>query len=79
MHKEFLAEYVRKMMKKKIKISDKVQQQKAASELCLNSERIHTCLTAAVSAHTKTHILKIKFVIIFIIIIITLLEYQCNT
>ncbi|XP_051772486.1 tumor necrosis factor alpha-induced protein 2 [Ctenopharyngodon idella] len=47
MHKEFLAEYVRKMMKKKIKISDKVQQQKAASELCLNSERIHTCLTAA--------------------------------
>ncbi|ROK15756.1 Tumor necrosis factor alpha-induced protein 2 [Anabarilius grahami] len=47
MHKEFLAEYVRKMMKKKIKLSDKVQQQRAASELCLNSERIHTCLTAA--------------------------------
>ncbi|KAK7139860.1 hypothetical protein R3I94_012483 [Phoxinus phoxinus] len=47
MHKEFLAEYVRKMMKQKIKLSNKDQQQMAASELCLNSERIHTCLTAA--------------------------------
>ncbi|XP_067277490.1 tumor necrosis factor alpha-induced protein 2 [Pseudorasbora parva] len=47
MHKEVLAEYVRKMMKQKIKLSNKDQQQMAASELCFNSERIHTCLTAA--------------------------------
>lgn len=53
MHKEFLAEYVRKMMKHKITFSNKDQQQMAASELCLHSERIHTCLTAAVSTHTE--------------------------
>uniref|UniRef100_A0A8C2DGC6 Tumor necrosis factor, alpha-induced protein 2b n=1 Tax=Cyprinus carpio TaxID=7962 RepID=A0A8C2DGC6_CYPCA len=47
MHKEFLAEYVRKMMKQKIKLSDKTQQQMAASSLCINSERIHTYFTAA--------------------------------
>ncbi|XP_039528500.1 tumor necrosis factor alpha-induced protein 2 [Pimephales promelas] len=47
MHQEFLAEYVRKMMKQKITLSNKDQQQRAASELCLNSERIHACLTAA--------------------------------
>lgn len=47
MHKEFLAEYVRKMMKQKIKLSNKDEQQMAASELCSNSERIHACLTAA--------------------------------
>lgn len=53
MHKEFLAEYVRKMMKQKIKLSNKDEQQMAASELCSNSERIHACLTAAVSTHTE--------------------------
>lgn len=47
LHKEFLAEYVRKMMKQKIKLSNKVQQQVAASALCINSERIHTFLTSA--------------------------------
>ncbi|XP_018972732.2 tumor necrosis factor alpha-induced protein 2 isoform X2 [Cyprinus carpio] len=47
MHKEFLAEYVRKMMKQKIKLSKKAQQQMAASLLCINSERIHTYFTAA--------------------------------
>uniref|UniRef100_A0A672QUV4 Tumor necrosis factor alpha-induced protein 2-like n=1 Tax=Sinocyclocheilus grahami TaxID=75366 RepID=A0A672QUV4_SINGR len=47
MHKEFLAEYVRKMMKQKIKLSNKAQQQMAASSLCINSERIHTYFTAA--------------------------------
>uniref|UniRef100_A0A673L7A5 Tumor necrosis factor, alpha-induced protein 2b n=1 Tax=Sinocyclocheilus rhinocerous TaxID=307959 RepID=A0A673L7A5_9TELE len=47
MHKEFLAEYVRKMMKQKIKLSNKAQQQMAASSLCINSECIHTYFTAA--------------------------------
>uniref|UniRef100_A0A672N0I1 Tumor necrosis factor alpha-induced protein 2-like n=1 Tax=Sinocyclocheilus grahami TaxID=75366 RepID=A0A672N0I1_SINGR len=47
MHKKFLAEYVRKMMKQKIKLSNKTQQQMAASSLCINSERIHTYFTAA--------------------------------
>ncbi|XP_026134777.1 tumor necrosis factor alpha-induced protein 2-like [Carassius auratus] len=47
MHKAFLAEFVRKMMKQKIKLSDKTQQQMAASSLCINSERIHTYFTAA--------------------------------
>ncbi|XP_050981287.1 tumor necrosis factor alpha-induced protein 2 [Labeo rohita] len=47
MHKEFLAEYVRKMMKHKIKLSDKAQQHMAASSLCLNSERMHTYFTDA--------------------------------
>lgn len=51
MHKEFLAEYVRKMMKQKIKLSNKAQQQMAASSLCINSERIQTYFTAAVSTH----------------------------
>lgn len=46
-HKEFLAEYIRKMMKQKIKLSNKEQQQLAASALCFNSERIHTFLTSA--------------------------------
>ncbi|KAF4105542.1 tumor necrosis factor alpha-induced protein 2 [Onychostoma macrolepis] len=47
MHKEFLAEYVRKMMKQKIKLSNKAQQQMAASSLCMNSECIQTYFTAA--------------------------------
>uniref|UniRef100_A0A671MRN0 Tumor necrosis factor, alpha-induced protein 2b n=1 Tax=Sinocyclocheilus anshuiensis TaxID=1608454 RepID=A0A671MRN0_9TELE len=47
MHKEFLAEYVRKMMKQKIKLSNKAQQQMAASSLCINSECIHTYFIAA--------------------------------
>ncbi|KAL1263309.1 hypothetical protein QQF64_006048 [Cirrhinus molitorella] len=47
MHKEFLAEYVRKMMKRKIKLSNKEQQQMAASLLCINSERMHTYFTEA--------------------------------
>ncbi|XP_056326863.1 tumor necrosis factor alpha-induced protein 2 [Danio aesculapii] len=46
-HKEFLAEYIRKMMKQKIKLSNKVQQQAAASALCFNSECIHAFLTSA--------------------------------
>ncbi|XP_052428446.1 tumor necrosis factor alpha-induced protein 2 [Carassius gibelio] len=47
MHKEFLTEYVRKMMKQKVKLSKKAQQQMAASLLCINSEHIHTYFTAA--------------------------------
>lgn len=51
LHKEFLAEYIRKMMKNKIRFADKEKQEKAADAVCKNSDSIHTCLTAAVSAH----------------------------
>ncbi|KAA0717711.1 HBV XAg-transactivated protein 7 [Triplophysa tibetana] len=47
LHKEFLAEYVRKMMKNKIRFADKEKQEKAAEAVCKNSNKIHTCLTAA--------------------------------
>ncbi|KAI7806030.1 tumor necrosis factor alpha-induced protein 2 [Triplophysa rosa] len=47
LHKEFLAEYVRKMMKNKIRFADKEKQEKAAEAVCKNSDSIHTRLTAA--------------------------------
>lgn len=61
MHKEFLTEYVRKMMKQKIKLSNKAQQQMAASSLCINSECIHTYFTAAVSTHVLKVIVLFKY------------------
>lgn len=51
LHKELLAEYVRKMMKNKIRFADKEKQEKAAEAVCKNSDSIHTRLTTAVSAH----------------------------
>lgn len=51
LHKEVLAEYVRKMMKNKIRFADIEKQAKAAEAVCKNSDSIHTCLTTAVSAH----------------------------
>ncbi|XP_052007444.1 tumor necrosis factor alpha-induced protein 2 [Xyrauchen texanus] len=50
LHKEFLAEYVRRMMKQKIRLADKEKQQKAAARLCKDSESIHACMTAAGSS-----------------------------
>ncbi|XP_065153338.1 tumor necrosis factor alpha-induced protein 2 [Paramisgurnus dabryanus] len=47
LHKEFLAEYVRKMMKNKIRFADQEKQQKASEALCQNNDSIHTRLTAA--------------------------------
>ncbi|TRY68152.1 hypothetical protein DNTS_030031 [Danionella cerebrum] len=47
MHKEFLAEYVRKLMKQKIKLFNESQHQMVASGLCRNSENIHGFFTSA--------------------------------
>lgn len=49
LHEEVLAEYVRKMMKKKIKFKDEKKQQQAAETLCGNSQKIHNLFTEAVS------------------------------
>ncbi|XP_056617243.1 tumor necrosis factor alpha-induced protein 2 isoform X2 [Triplophysa dalaica] len=46
LHKGFLAEYVRKMMKNKIRFADKEKQEKAAEAVCKNSDSIHARLTA---------------------------------
>lgn len=71
LHKEFLAEYVRKMMKNKIRFADKEKQEKAAEAVCKNSNSIHTRLTAAVSAHysdTQTYT-RIPIRLIYLIVI----------
>ncbi|XP_060728391.1 tumor necrosis factor alpha-induced protein 2 isoform X1 [Tachysurus vachellii] len=47
LHEEVLAEYVRKMMKKKIKFKDENKQQQAAEALCRNSQKIHNLFTEA--------------------------------
>ncbi|KAM9477254.1 tumor necrosis factor alpha-induced protein 2 isoform 2-T2 [Clarias gariepinus] len=47
LHEEVLAEYVRKMMKKKIKFKDEKKLQQAAEALCTNSQRMHMLFTRA--------------------------------
>ncbi|KAI4902133.1 hypothetical protein NFI96_025542, partial [Prochilodus magdalenae] len=47
LHKEVLTEYVRKMMKRKIKLGDEKKQQQAAKALHDNSQKIHTLFTEA--------------------------------
>ncbi|XP_066536149.1 tumor necrosis factor alpha-induced protein 2-like [Hoplias malabaricus] len=47
LHKEVLTEYVRKMMKKKIKLGDGNKQDQAAKALHDNSQKIHTYFTEA--------------------------------
>ncbi|KAK3554189.1 hypothetical protein QTP70_020070 [Hemibagrus guttatus] len=47
LHAEVLAEYVRKMMKKKMKFKDEKKQQQAAEALCTNNQKIHTLFTEA--------------------------------
>uniref|UniRef100_A0A4W4ECA9 Tumor necrosis factor, alpha-induced protein 2b n=1 Tax=Electrophorus electricus TaxID=8005 RepID=A0A4W4ECA9_ELEEL len=46
-HKEVLVEYVRKMMKKKIKLGDEKKLHQAAEALCNNGQKIHTLFTEA--------------------------------
>ncbi|XP_036429964.1 tumor necrosis factor alpha-induced protein 2-like [Colossoma macropomum] len=47
LHKEVLAEYVRTLMKKKIKLGDEKIQQQAAEALCDNNQRIHSLFIEA--------------------------------
>ncbi|XP_036429322.1 tumor necrosis factor alpha-induced protein 2 isoform X2 [Colossoma macropomum] len=47
LHKQVLAEYVRKTMKKKIKLGDEKKQQQAAKALHDNNQKIHTLFTEA--------------------------------
>ncbi|KAB5581784.1 hypothetical protein PHYPO_G00179630 [Pangasianodon hypophthalmus] len=47
LHEEVLAEYVRKMMKKKIKLKDEKKQHQAAEALRKNSQKIHALFTEA--------------------------------
>ncbi|KAL7877707.1 hypothetical protein SRHO_G00043500 [Serrasalmus rhombeus] len=47
LHKEVLAEYVRTLMKKKIKLGDEKIQQQAVEALCDNNQRIHTLFIEA--------------------------------
>ncbi|KAF4090302.1 hypothetical protein AMELA_G00050290 [Ameiurus melas] len=47
LHEELLAEYVRKMMKRKIKLKDEKKQHQAAEALCKNSQKIHALFTEA--------------------------------
>ena len=55
LHEEVLVEYVRRMMKRKIKLKHKQQQEEAAAALCDDGQKIHTLFTDAVSTHTHTH------------------------
>ncbi|XP_060780693.1 tumor necrosis factor alpha-induced protein 2 [Neoarius graeffei] len=47
LHEEVLAEYVRKMMKKKLRLKNEKKQHKAVEILCKNSQKIHTLFTEA--------------------------------
>ncbi|TSK22817.1 Tumor necrosis factor alpha-induced protein 2 [Bagarius yarrelli] len=47
LHEEVMAEYVRKMMKRKIKLKDEAKQTQAVEALCRNSEKICTLFTEA--------------------------------
>ncbi|XP_072533013.1 tumor necrosis factor alpha-induced protein 2 isoform X2 [Salminus brasiliensis] len=47
LHKEVLTEYVRKMMKRKIKLKDEKKQEQAAEALRDNSQKIHALFTDA--------------------------------
>ncbi|XP_076831758.1 tumor necrosis factor alpha-induced protein 2 [Brachyhypopomus gauderio] len=47
LHKEVLVEYVKKIMKKKIKLGDENKQLQAAEALCSNGQKIHTLFTEA--------------------------------
>ncbi|XP_062378529.1 tumor necrosis factor alpha-induced protein 2 isoform X2 [Sardina pilchardus] len=47
LHEEVLLEYVRRMMKRKIKLKDKQQQEQAATALCSDNQDIHTVFMEA--------------------------------
>ncbi|KAL6487274.1 hypothetical protein MHYP_G00039000 [Metynnis hypsauchen] len=47
LHKQVLAEYVRTLMKKKMKLGDEKIQQQAVEALCDNNQRIHTLFIEA--------------------------------
>ncbi|KAL4656362.1 tumor necrosis factor alpha-induced protein 2-like isoform X2 [Arapaima gigas] len=47
LHKEVVAEYVRRLMKKKLKLADEKQQSSAAKLVCEDAERLHAMFTEA--------------------------------
>ncbi|XP_023656496.1 tumor necrosis factor alpha-induced protein 2-like isoform X2 [Paramormyrops kingsleyae] len=47
MHREVLVEYVRRLFKRKVKLSDRVQQETAANLVCMDSSRLTELFTEA--------------------------------
>lgn len=48
MHREVLVEYVKRLFKRKVKLSDRVQQEAAANLVCRDNSRLAELFTEAV-------------------------------